>query len=336
MGINTSTLFWVAQGTPEKIYAVQDIPGKGRGLIAIKDIAKGTRVISEKPIITMSNIIASIQQLDSCILDQVSSLSKGDMREFLSMANAHGGTNSIERWHGILRTNALPMGPDLDAGGIFLHACRINHACDSNAVNYWNENLDQLTIHAIRDIRKGEEITISYLAALRNRQARQKDLLHNFGFTCACQLCCLPLGESKATDAALDRIHALDGIIEKRGIQGLVKPARKMLGYVDEQVRIWNNTAIAEIGLVRAYPDAFQIAIANGDLARARVFAERCLRLYEISVGNDSPDVAEYRGLVVNPATHKYHGMSMKWATTVDEIPQSLDTPSFEDWLWRR
>ncbi|OAF98576.1 SET domain-containing protein [Paraphaeosphaeria sporulosa] len=324
------------QGTPEKIYAVEHIPGKGRGVVALTDITKGTRVMSEKPIITISQNITSIQQLRTCILDQVSSLSKYDRQEFFSMANVYGGINPLETWYGILRTNALPMGPNLDTGGIFLQACRINHACDGNAVHCWNENLNQLTIHAIRDIRKGEEITISYLATLRNRQARQDELLHNFGFLCACQLCCLPLGESKCNDAALDRIHAIDDIIEKRGIKGLVKPAQKMLSYVDEQVRIWKKTTIAEGGLTRAYPDAFQIAVANGDLARARVFAERCLRLYETSLGNDSPDVAEYGAFVVNPATHKYYGMSTKWATTVDEIPYSLDTQSFEDWLWRR
>lgn len=336
MGNIMSTLLWGTRGAPEKIYAVQDIPGKGRGLVAIRDIEKGTRIICEKPIITISHGIASIQQLGTSVLDQVISLNRNDREELFSMANVYTGTNLIELLYGIIRTNALPMGPNLNTGGIFLQACRINHACDSNAVNHWNENLDQLTIHAIRDIRKGEEITISYLSALQNRQTRQEDLLQNFRFTCACQLCCSPLGESKATDAALDRIHAIDKIIEKRGIKGLVKPAQKMLGYVDEQVRIWNNTAAAEIGLTRAYPDAFQIAIANGDLARARVFAERCLRLYEISLGNDSPDAAEYRGIVVNPATHKYYGMSTKWATTVDEIPQSLDTQDFEDWLWRR
>ena len=35
------------------VYAVEDVPGKGKGLIATRDIPKGTRIISKEPIITL-------------------------------------------------------------------------------------------------------------------------------------------------------------------------------------------------------------------------------------------------------------------------------------------
>ena len=95
------------------------------------------------------------------IHQQVSSLRDDEFQAFHSMENIHPYANAVEQWLGIVRTNALPMGPDLDTGGVFLTACRINHACDNNAQNFWNENIDRLTIHAVRDIRQGEEITIS-------------------------------------------------------------------------------------------------------------------------------------------------------------------------------
>src|SRR5438105_5040445 len=109
------------------MYTFEDVPGKGKGLIATKDILKGTRIISEKPIITSGRHVADMEQLEIRIYQQVSSLSKDQQREFLSMDNIYPYTNSIERWRGIFRTNALPIGPDLDAGGIFFKACRINH-----------------------------------------------------------------------------------------------------------------------------------------------------------------------------------------------------------------
>jgi SET domain-containing protein len=52
------------------------------------------------------------------------------------------------------------FGDDVREAGIFLDACRINHACDNNAQKSWNENIKRHTIHALRDIEKDEEITI--------------------------------------------------------------------------------------------------------------------------------------------------------------------------------
>lgn len=82
---------------------------------------------------------------------------------------------------GIIRTNALPFGDHEEEGGIFLHACRINHACDNNAQKSWNENIKRYTVHALRDIDEGEEITIYYLGVVNSRRARQESLERKFG-----------------------------------------------------------------------------------------------------------------------------------------------------------
>jgi hypothetical protein len=318
------------------MYTVGDVPGKGRGLIATKDIPLGARIISEKPFITSGLDVANLEQLQIQVYQQVSSLSESQQQAFLSLHNIYPYTGSAARYRGIFRTNALPTGPSLQSGGVFLTACRINHACDNNAQNYWNDNLDQLTIHAVKDIPKGEEITISYLSSRRDRRWRQEELRKNFKFTCSCALCSLALDQSRESDSKLNRVHILDCIIEQGGVQGLVSPAQRMLSYVDEQVQLWNEPTPDIIGLVRAYPDAFEIAIANGDLARARVFAERCLSLYRITGGDDSPEVPQYSELVQDPKRHRYYGLSMNWKTTLDEVPRRLGTEDFEDWLWKR
>jgi len=318
------------------VYALEDVPGKGKGLIAARDIPKGTRIISEKPFVTVPGNVANMEQQRIYLYQQVGSLSEQQEREFLAMDNVYPYTNSGERYQGIFRTNALPFGPTLRDGGVFLKACRINHACDNNATNFWNENLNQLTIHALRDISKGEEITIFYLNARRNRKARVEELWQSFKFTCSCRLCSLPPHQGKESDSRLDRVYELDVVIEQAGLEGLVSSPRRMLNYVDEQVQLWNEETANEVGLVRAYPDAVQISIANGDLARARIFANRALALYRIALGDDSPDVVQYGELVRNPATHDYYGMSMKWKTMPDDVPQELGPRDFEDWLWKR
>lgn len=39
--------------TGNAMYAVRDVPGKGEGLVAIKRIPKGTRILFEEAIITV-------------------------------------------------------------------------------------------------------------------------------------------------------------------------------------------------------------------------------------------------------------------------------------------
>jgi hypothetical protein len=318
------------------MYIIEDIPGKGRGLIATQDIPKSTMIISETPTMTVCGRMANMEQLENSIRQQLGTLAKDQIHEFLAMSNVYPFTNASERWRGIFHTNALPIGSKLDAGGVFFQACRINHACDPNAQNFWNENLHQLTIHAVRDICKGEEITIYYLSSHRNRQARQKELQRNFKLACICQLCSLPQNQSRKSDSKLDRIHEIDCLIEQGGVPGLVASPRQMLTLIHEKVQLWNDPVPNEIGLTRAYPDAFEIAIANGDLARARTFAEILVSLYTTTTGADSPDVTKYKKLSQDPTTHRYYAMSMEWKTGLNEVPQGFGSKEFDDWLWRR
>jgi hypothetical protein len=39
--------------TGNPMYAFRDVPGKGKGLVAIEKISKGTRILSEEPTITV-------------------------------------------------------------------------------------------------------------------------------------------------------------------------------------------------------------------------------------------------------------------------------------------
>jgi hypothetical protein len=114
--------------------------------------------------------------------------------------------DTVSRYLGIIRTNALPFGDDVREGGIFLDACRINHACDINAQKSWNKNIKRHTVHALRDIEKGEEITIYYLGVLNSRKARQEALRRKFAFACLYRLCSLPPSQSQESDRRLDEI----------------------------------------------------------------------------------------------------------------------------------
>ncbi|KAI1767862.1 hypothetical protein GGR53DRAFT_525479 [Hypoxylon sp. FL1150] len=73
---------------------------------------------------------------------------------------------------------------------------RFNHSCDPNIGWSFEGEPDYLIrIYAMRDVKAGEQLFISYTDHLSNRQSplplesRQKLTQRNWGFTCACSRC---------------------------------------------------------------------------------------------------------------------------------------------------
>ena len=260
--------------TGNPMYALRDVPGKGKGLVATEKISKGSRILSEEPIITVPRNESDSERLRTFICQQVGALSEHQRRAFLSMHNIHAYGNAAERYLGIVRTNALPIGTDGSEGGIFLEACRINHACDNNAQKHWNENIKRHTVHALRDNYEGEEITIYYLAIHQNRKARHEALQAKFGFTCSCRLCSLPPEQSQENDMRLDMIYRLDSLIGKDGMGGILSSPSRIICYVDRQVQLYNEQGPDDAGLPRAFLDG-RSDVGNGQ--ERKPSAEPCL-----------------------------------------------------------
>lgn len=65
----------------------------------------------------------------------------------------------------------------------------INHSCAPNAKTTYYVNGGPISVEATRDIRKGEEVNISYCDEGQSRKARQEYLKEYYHFTCACPKC---------------------------------------------------------------------------------------------------------------------------------------------------
>ncbi|KAM0344834.1 hypothetical protein ACHAPU_007216 [Fusarium lateritium] len=315
-----------------QLIVLREVPGKGKGLIAAQKIPKGTRILSEKPILTFPEDATDSPAMRVYIRKQVDALTPDQREAFLAMQNIHpGGADS--QYLGIIRTNGLPMD---NGSGIFLSACRINHACDNNAKKGWNENIKRHTVHALRDIDKGEEITITYLGILHNRRTRHEALLDKFRFNCSCRLCSLPPHLSAESDERLEEILERDRRIGRAGVMGILSDPKRILGYVERQVQLYNGHDLDDSEMPRAYNDAAQITAAHGDLARAKILFEGAADGWAAVEGEDSLKVLNTRRLARDPSSHNLYGTSSSWRTLVDDIPQGLDPDEFEDWLWRR
>ncbi|SPO02967.1 related to FMP27 Found in Mitochondrial Proteome [Cephalotrichum gorgonifer] len=316
-----------------KLYTLQETSGKGLGLVAAVKIPKGRRILSEAPLLLVprSSHTNSKGKVGKLLSRKVATLGDEKRRVFFSLHNAFEDEATPEL--GIVRTNALPLGSDASQRGIFVEASRINHACVQNAQNTWNEDLGQITIHAIRDINEGEEITIMYLRYRLNRATRQRTLQQNFRFSCSCTLCSLPPSQRGHSDARLDEIQRLDEAIGNA--MTMISRPLQALHDVHRLLQLCEEEGLVDGSIPRAYYDAFQIAIFNGDRARASVFAERATASREILEGDDSPTVRRHRALAKDPTGHRSYGSSRQWSTSTSETPSGLSMEAFDTWLWR-
>jgi hypothetical protein len=315
------------------LFEITDIPGKGRGLVARRDIPKGTRILCEKPLFTSHGALAmSLNDLEAAFAMKLKGLPKQSQRQFLSLHNNFPGKYPFSK---TFKTNALPCGPDSVIGAVYPTICFINHSCIANAHNNWNSNLGHETIHATRHIQVGEEITIPYDKGGPSI-IRRAALKESFGFDCDCLKCTLPPSELKNSDARSVLMVELDEAIGDSH-RMMTNPKESLVScYELRQVLDEEFGECAGVLLARMYYDAFQICIAHGDRARAGTFAEKAYEARVICEGEDSPETQNMKSLARKPEDHRnYGGCSKRWNTTKKMVPKNLDAAQFDKWLFR-
>lgn len=312
------------------IWKLKDIPGKGQGLVVTRDIAPGTLLISEAPILTTDCVTSfDMDDTERDIATALSKLSLPAQKSFKSLHNNF--SDSKHPLSGIVQSNAYPLGAGADVGGVFADISRINHSCLPNSVQYWNPLLEKQTIYAVRTIPAGSEITTSYHEG--GPSAERKAELKHFGFDCTCELCSLPAGKLAESDERLSKAQQLDKEIGDN---------RKMYFEPDEIMKccrdlfnIYEKEGIKDGRLSRLYYDLFQMCNMHGDLARARCFAKYFCDTKKMAEGEDSINVLETRPFVKNPQKHDSFGSTEKWKTSVGDVPKKMKAKEFAKWLWR-
>jgi hypothetical protein len=310
------------------LWTLETIPGKGKGLIARKDITPGTLILSDKPLLK-TDVITSMETVEKDLARALKSLPKEHQRAFLSLHNNYPGKNPLSN---IIRSNGYPLGPASDVGGVFPNLSRINHSCKPNAKHSWNPVKEQYVVYTIRSVREGEELTVSYLSGGESKR-RQETLKEAFGFTCACELCSLPAAELRASDNRLIRAEALNETI------GDSKSVRYSPGKVLKNCKklrdLYLEAEILDDRLQNLWYDCFQVVNIHGDQARASAFAMQYWSQKRRIEGPDSADAAEMQPYVKDPSKHTSFGSTKDWKTSVDEVPENIDMESFDKWLWR-
>jgi len=302
--------------TKHCMYTIREVPGKGKGLFATTLIPRGTRILSEVPIFLVPRDEPDLAVLDDIVVNETNHrLTEEQRHAFFDLHVANAQDETYSRALGIARTNVLPLGPDARLGGLFLDASRINHSCSNNAHNNWNEHIGRLTIHAMRDIQEGDEITITYMGGTHTYAERQRALREGFNFDCSCELCSLPPAERELSDARLSKLR----VGEQCVLMGMMGPedafrlVHSLFGLIKEE-GVWNAC------VSRCYNYAYEVAMYMEDRPRARVFAERSYEALCVLEGEDSPTVKETKGEVEELSDAL--------------VPSGLTGEDLERWLW--
>ncbi|TFK99940.1 hypothetical protein BDV98DRAFT_129015 [Pterulicium gracile] len=184
--MNAPTFSSIAMNTPNAYprIAIFDISGKGKGVVALEPILRGTRIIAEKPRIRVPHWQDHRRDLD------FNSLTKEDQDFFMSFPCPDGRDPVAGRF-----CHLVPcVGSSDQASAIFETVCRLNHTCHSpmgrpNAVYTWVENKNEEIVHATEDIAVNEEITVSYIQVSGHILDPRTILKIGYGFECECAGC---------------------------------------------------------------------------------------------------------------------------------------------------
>ncbi|KUJ19090.1 SET domain-containing protein [Mollisia scopiformis] len=321
------------ENSENSVWKIQEVPGKGLGVVANQDIAAGTCIISEAPLITTEGIsMANTDIAEQQLLNALKKLSKADQERFRSLHNYYTASDPTHPLSGICKSNGYPLGTNTEVGGVFADISRINHSCLPNTVQYWNPLHEKQTIHAVRPIPNGGEVTTSYLAG-GTSQERKQFLKENFGFDCACEVCSMLEDKLRESDERLARAEKLDETLgDSKKVRfspdEVMKSARSMF-------KIYEEEGIKDGRLGRLYYDLFQLCNMHSDLARARCFAKYYVDSKKMAEGKDSINVLEMFSYVKSPQKHDSFGSTDMWRTGTTDVPKGLKASEFAKWLWR-
>ncbi|KAH9906774.1 hypothetical protein F4778DRAFT_723317 [Xylariomycetidae sp. FL2044] len=285
------------KGKTSQPFEVADIPGKGIGLVATRDIRKGetimtrvpTMLIEQRPHVQMDPDIRG-RLYEAAVARLPASRREGFMGQM--------GEDIYDK----IETNCFQIFTDAndESGhlGCFPEISRFNHDCRPN-VHYRLNNITHTTV-AVRDIRAGDELSISYIDVLQTREKRQYRL-SKWGFNCTCSQCSLPANETRASDARIGAIEKLKKDMENFNETVVSAETGAVLVALYEEERLHSY-------LGHAYTRAALNYALFGEYEKAQEYARTAVEALQREFGPDHGDIKPMRILAEDPKKHWTYG----------------------------
>jgi hypothetical protein len=218
-----STMIFSATDLSSPIYTkyeIKESPFHGRGVFATTAIAPGEIILRESqliPFIPESEIANSLESFDveekvTSRADQylISRITGGKLHS-KKLSEYSNDDHVVEQLTALELRQVLKFNQFFVVGLCFV-ASHFNHSCVPNAAfepddeNFERDDDQGLVFYAIKDIKPGEEILVSY-STLKNRGPAY---FQKFGFECKCPLCSMENEqEKKLLEEKIQKIFTL-------------------------------------------------------------------------------------------------------------------------------
>lgn len=274
-----------------KLYEVAYInKKKGHGLVATECIAAGTKIFEEQVMVLtlgMRRTCATGAEYNQLIGTKVKALGKEFVREFFSLPSRSKAKLGV--FGAIVEASHHPAELGNEPAAIIgLQSAYLNHACIPNAcvqiitaeyiyrgAQPTFEDRHWVMVHACTEIKKGDEITASYLHVNRPATERKERLGRLFGFECCCDAC--EKQEPKVEEfmemcGSLDTTMTHPRVIENEPALALQAAYHLGVGMA--------SSKIFDLRYGSLWEKCTKIAGYHSDQARASIFAGRALAAY--------------------------------------------------------
>ncbi|GAA5916834.1 hypothetical protein JCM8208_006997 [Rhodotorula glutinis] len=276
-------------------FELVDIPGKGKGLVATRNLKTGEQILVETPQI----VLPAVECTEEAVAAAVAQLSPSDRVAFhsLALADIH---EHLGPHHGRFMTNAFEYNMK---GGLCLVGARFNHSCAPNVGRRWDPVTGEVRHVASVDIDKGSELEFCYEGLFDSKEQRQQALQRLFGFSCTCPACSLSGDEQLKSDERRVKLEATYHAIGQLGIASPIEAAelvKEAFVLLDEEGLTLGGCTFAQ--------SAFQAAAAWNDYGSAQAWALKNLEWQVREAGVESSDYESVKQDVRNPRTSYWWG----------------------------
>ena len=179
-------------------YKLVQIEGKGRGLVATKNLEVGDLVFEEKAFLKLSRISTEATwAFYKIVFPLIEPELQSKLMNLFPVDDAN--LNNLDKNQILLRkfnANCFEVEDEaapVQQAAVFEMLSMINHSCESNVMWFADEvDKTRIEVRVCRRIKKGDEIVLSYIISLARvgscfplRQQRM-DKLRLWGFECRC------------------------------------------------------------------------------------------------------------------------------------------------------
>jgi len=218
---------------------VTEIPGKGRGLVAARDIKMGELIFKDKPSVKkidrpfgltesdMSSLMRQIEALPSEAKLQYYNLEvPKDERINRKLRNLMFCVNGKEKEYKAFEIFISSCRDFKGYSSLFLNLSLVNHSCAPNAVEGvlkpvnglgTFENPLAIELRAMKDISRGDEITTCSVENIKRLgyqlKSRKAGFKNEYGFDCKCDVCSGKVSAQEDTMKSLLELCDSDSLV---------------------------------------------------------------------------------------------------------------------------